>query len=189
MFRYSGLEKDFHETVRPGIVHRLDKDTSGVIIAAKNPSSHEFLSLQFRKKRVKKKYLAIVKGNPAPSAGIIEKSLSRDPHNRKRFKCTDTGGKTACTEYKTLCRLDKYSFLVLKPRTGRTHQLRVHMLSLRTPILGDPLYSRKNPDGPDSGLMLHAYRLKVLLPGEKQPRIFRAPLPKRFKDILKLRTG
>ena len=187
LFRYSGLRTEFQEPVRPGIIHRLDKDTSGVIIAAKNASSHEFLSRQFRKKRVEKKYLAIVKGSPAPSTGIIEKPLARDPHNRKRFRCSENGGKTATTEYKTLCRLDKYSFLVLKPKTGRTHQLRVHMLSLGTPIVGDPLYSRKVQGGPGCGLMLHAYRLKILLPGEKNPRTFRAPLPERFKQILRLR--
>jgi 23S rRNA pseudouridine1911/1915/1917 synthase len=168
------------EPVRPGIVHRLDKDTSGVIITAKDPESLEYLACQFRGRAVRKVYLAIVKGMPPQLRGTIRGHILRDPRHRKRFVHAETGGKPAETLYKVLSSRDGYSFVVLKPKTGRTHQLRVHMKSVGCPILGDPVYGRKDQSFSQAGLMLHAYSLSLVLPGENQERTFRAPIPPEF---------
>ncbi len=177
------------EMIRPGIVHRLDKDTSGIIIIAKNPESLEFLADQFRKGSVRKQYLAIVKGRPlAARKGRIETLISRDPHNRKRFAVPASSGSSGCsgkravTYYHVLKEFDGFSLISLRPKTGRTHQLRVHMAYKGCPILGDPIYSRKS----DHPFMLHAYKLSILLPGEKDLRLFRAPVPMRFRTFIRL---
>ncbi|MBI9100900.1 MAG: RluA family pseudouridine synthase [Spirochaetales bacterium] len=190
MYRYKGYEDEFQgETIRPGIVHRLDKDTSGVIITAKNPEAQEFLSEQFREKTAVKKYMAVCKGNLYPMEGRIKNHLIRDPGNRKRFTWNDEKkGKHSCTDYRVMKNFDDYYFVSLMPKTGRTHQLRVHMLSLGHPILGDPVYSRKDPKHPVS-LMLHALTLSIRLPGEDSQRTFHAPLPDRFKELLHTLSG
>jgi len=185
LFRYRNFSDSFeNESVRPGIVHRLDKDTSGVLIVAKNPSSHEFLSRQFRGKKTEKSYLAVAKNTPNPFQGIISSNIRRDPNHRKRFIHTRTGGKSALTNYKTLMSNKGFSFLILKPKTGRTHQLRVHLKSIGCPILGDPVYSRKNNTYPEARLMLHAYTLKIFLPGIHEKQTFRAPLPADMKAVI-----
>ena len=171
---------------RPGIVHRLDKDTSGVIIAAKNSETREFLSEQFRRRNVRKRYLAVVCGAPPVDRGRIDTWIARDPHNRKRFTCLMQGsgasrGKRALTLYRKIRLIDGFSLISLQPRTGRTHQLRVHMAHLGCPIVGDPLYGGKAANRSGWTLMLHAHRLSIILPGEDQPRTFQAPLPGRFK--------
>lgn len=173
------------EELRPGIVHRLDKETSGVLIAAKHPAALEELSSRFASREVEKSYLALVKGVPGRSSGVITYPISRDPHNRKRFTWKLAGGKEAETEYHLLCRYDGYSLLLLHPRTGRTHQLRVHLASQGTPVLGDPLYSRPDARFPGSTLMLHAFKLRIRLPGGGKPATFRAPLAGRFAGPLR----
>lgn len=189
LYRYQ--EEEFEDSfgskdVRPGIVHRLDKDTSGVLITAKNPDALEFLSGQFRDKTARKRYVALVKGNPRPREGRIDNYLIRDPRHRKKFTWrTGPGqGKHAVTDYRVVKDFDGYSLMFLYPRTGRTHQLRVHTLSLGHPILGDPVYGR-NPGQDSTTLMLHASRLTICLPGETAARSFRAPLPDRFLPFLK----
>ena len=172
------------EVVRPGIVHRLDKDTSGVIIAAKNREAQDFLAAQFRRKKTKKKYYAIVKGTLAGRSGIVETNIVRDRRNRKRFTVSDREGKPAETHYRVLKTWSRCTFVALSPVTGRTHQLRVHMKHLNHPILGDEMYSRPDNALPEVSLLLHAYSLSIKLPGEQEPRIFRAPLPNRFKDFI-----
>jgi len=185
LYRFRDMERVFEEeSLRPGIVHRLDKDTSGVLIAAKNPHTHEFLARQFRKKQTRKTYVLIVKNRPNPLKGIIAANIRRDPNRRKRFIHCRTGGKTAVTEYKTLMSRDDYSFVTAKPQTGRTHQLRVHFSSIGCPILGDPVYSRKDKDYPDARLMLHAYTLEIYIPGNPEKQRFRAPLPEDMKLML-----
>jgi len=189
LYRYQ--EEDFEDSfgskdVRPGIVHRLDKDTSGVLITAKNPEALEFLSAQFRDKTARKRYVALVKGNPRPREGRIDNYLVRDPRNRKKFtwRSGPGQGKHAVTDYRVVKDFDGYSLMFLYPRTGRTHQLRVHTLSLGHPILGDPVYGRNMGQGSIT-LMLHASRLTISLPGEAVARSFRAPLPGRFLPFLK----
>ena len=182
-FGDADFEKDDDDR-RPGIVHRLDKDTSGVIITAKNSAAHEFLSHQFRKKRVKKKYLAIVKGKMQMREGVIETNLARDRNNRKKFSVVIGKGKTALTHFRVLKEFEDTSLVSLEPETGRTHQLRVHMQHCGCPILGDPLYSRKIAKYGEITMMLHAHVLIIEIPvyGIKK---FHAPIPERFKKFIK----
>ncbi|MDR3200328.1 MAG: RluA family pseudouridine synthase [Spirochaetales bacterium] len=173
------------EKIRPGIVHRLDKDTSGVIIAAKDPQALEFFANQFRCREVKKIYLAIVKGRLPESRGSVKGFIRRDTRHRKRFIPSASGGKAAETRYRVLSECGAYSLVRLAPKTGRTHQLRVHMKSLGCPILGDPIYGRRDERFPQAGLMLHAWRLSLRLPGsELQKQSFRAPLPADFQRLM-----
>lgn len=185
-------EKFGTEAQRPGIVHRLDKDTSGVLIAAKHPSAHDFLSHQFAERHVGKLYVAVVKGIPRTLSGVVSSRIVRDPANRKRYITTDsaTKGKPCRTSYQVLHRLTgsekPLSVVLLYPHTGRTHQLRVHMQSIGCPILGDPVYSRKESGWPDSGLLLHAALLSIALPGESVPSVFFAAIPCRWNPVLEL---
>ncbi|MBL7006585.1 MAG: RluA family pseudouridine synthase [Spirochaetia bacterium] len=188
---YAGSLETGNEKYRPGIVHRLDKDTSGVMITSKNISAHEFLSSQFKKRKTKKVYIAIIKGVPLTLKGKIENRIVRDPGNRKKFCCTvdSDRGKPANTEYEVLRTFTlktgvSYSLIRLIPGTGRTHQLRVHMKSIGHPILGDPIYSRKDTHTLPVSLMLHALSLSIVIPGEITYRKFTAPLPERFKKTI-----
>ncbi len=172
-----------HDILRPGIVHRLDKDTSGIIIAAKHPDALEFLSRQFREKTTEKKYIALVKGVFKKRSGVIETFIARDKNNRKKFAVYEYSGKKAKTEYHVLSTHNGVSLVVLSPYTGRTHQLRVHMNYTGHPIIGDPLYGRKSKEFPDSTMLLHALQLRITLPGEIKLRTFRTDIPERFKTF------
>ncbi|AEJ19726.1 RluA family pseudouridine synthase [Gracilinema caldarium] len=171
--------------LRPGIVHRLDKDTSGVIIATYDDAALSFLANQFKHRKTRKTYVAIIRGRLPQHKGRIETFISRDKHNRKLFCATKDMGKHAVTLYRVVRNYGSYSLVLLRPKTGRTHQLRVHMRYLGCPILGDPLYSSRDPRFPEATLMLHALRLTITIPGNKTPTCFKAPLPERFKAILK----
>jgi 23S rRNA pseudouridine1911/1915/1917 synthase len=185
LYYVKNLSSNFNDQLeRPGIVHRLDKDTSGVIITAKNPEAHEFLSNQFRDKTNEKFYLAIVRGYPPKRRGTIDTFITRNPGDRKKFVTHKSEGKNAVTEYRVLKTWDKYSLMLLKLRTGRTHQLRVHMIHIGCPIMGDPIYGRKDNKFPEATLMLHAWRLKITLPGKEDMTLFQAAIPLRFKKIL-----
>lgn len=173
------------EGFRPGIVHRLDKDTSGVIIAAYDDEALAFLADQFKERTTRKTYVALVKGNPPSDKGVVEERIARDPRDRKRFACAATGGKAAVTLYKVVARFDGYALLLLRPKTGRTHQLRVHLKHLGCPVLGDPIYGRSDERFPEATLMLHALVLRILLPGSGAPSTFSAPLPDRFRSVLR----
>ncbi len=176
---------------RPGIVHRLDKDTSGLIITGKNRESEEWLQTQFRDRRVKKEYIAIVAGRPPHASGTIKTQIIRDPRNRKRFKA-ETGtenGKFAHTQYRCIACYGSFSLMRLRLKTGRTHQIRVHMKYLGCPILGDPLYGNKTQLFPDATLMLHSRLLSIRLPGQAAFSEFKAPVPRRFKKVLKTLHG
>ncbi|MDR0557546.1 MAG: RluA family pseudouridine synthase [Treponema sp.] len=174
---------------RPGIVHRLDKDTSGVLIAAYDDDALTFLADQFKNRKTRKIYAAMVQGIPKAASGVIEGNIARDSHNRKRFSVFRDKGKTALTRYKVIRSWEKppnlksggygkpCALLLLRPKTGRTHQLRVHLRHIGHPILGDPIYG--DPD-PRMSLMLHAKSLSILLPGETEMRTFRTLLPHRF---------
>jgi 23S rRNA pseudouridine1911/1915/1917 synthase len=173
---------------RPGIVHRLDKETSGVIIVAKTSAAHHFLAAQFQDRTVRKRYVAVVQGRMPSESGRIETRLARDPHDRKRFTCVLSGGRLAVSLYRVLRTFavgkDVYTYVLLAPRTGRTHQLRVHMRQLGCPILGDSLYGRHDARFPGASLSLHARSLAIRLPGEAEPRTFGAPVPSRFRSLL-----
>jgi 23S rRNA pseudouridine1911/1915/1917 synthase len=183
---------------RNGIVHRLDKDTSGVIITAYDDEALAFLAAQFKAKTTRKRYLALVQGNPKDSIGVIYTRLIRDPKDRHRFTAipdvpgANLQGKTALTRYRVLKSWYGYSLLLLEPKTGRTHQLRVHLKYTGNPIVGDPVYNPlyqgksnvSDKNFPGASLMLHAFSLSVILPGEKERRVFKAPMPDRFKKII-----
>jgi 23S rRNA pseudouridine1911/1915/1917 synthase len=190
LFRCAGLAEGFGpENLRPGIVHRLDKETSGVMIVAKNARAHEALSSQFRDRSVRKRYLAVVVGAPPAGEGLIDARLARDPRNRQRFTCAPSGGRPALTRYKVQRILRaggaRYAVVLLAPRTGRTHQLRVHLRHIGTPILGDPVYGQKDALCPDATLMLHSRSLTIRLPGESAARTFSAPPPARFLQTVR----
>jgi len=176
--------------LRPGIVHRLDKDTSGVIIAAWDDEALAFLSEQFKERKVRKTYAAIVQGCPKEKEGRIEKRIVRSRRDRKTFTVSDTEGRTSLTYYKVIRSYGKYSLLLLRPKTGRTHQIRVHLKYLGHPVLGDPIYGSRDSKFPDSTLMLHAKRLTLVLPPTSyRPSVketFRTPLPERFREIIRV---
>ncbi|MEJ5241408.1 MAG: RluA family pseudouridine synthase [Anaerolineales bacterium] len=163
---------------RPGIVHRLDKETSGLMIVARNERAHRYLQDQFRLRRVEKTYLALVDGRPPTPSGRVEAPIGRDPIQRKRMAILPPGkGREAISEYHTLETFPSHTLLQVHPLTGRTHQIRLHMAFLGCPIVGDTVYGRKKPTLPISRHFLHAFRLKITLPGEHSPRLFEAPLP------------
>ncbi|WP_024654232.1 RluA family pseudouridine synthase [Borrelia persica] len=180
----SDLRYNFQENkIRPGIVHRLDKDTSGVMICAKNLETLNFLSKQFKERFVKKIYIALVKGNFKVDYGIIDTFIDRDKYDRKKFTVHESMGKKALTEYKVLASMRNYSLVALKPKTGRTHQLRVHMKYLNHPILGDSLYSRVDQEFKEVSLMLHSFKLEISI-REGFLKKFTSVFPKRFIDFL-----
>ena len=187
----AGPEED-HSALgqRPGIVHRLDKDTSGVIIAAWDDEALAFLSEQFKARKVRKTYAALVQGRPREPQGRIEKRIRRSPRDRKTFTVSDTEGRPSLTCYKLIHSWEDYSLLLLRPKTGRTHQIRVHLKYLGNPILGDPLYGREDPRFRKAALMLHAKSLSLILPplnnsASSSPETFTTPLPDRFREIIK----
>ena len=166
--------------LRPGIVHRLDKDTSGLIIAAWDDEALAFLAGQFKARKVRKSYAALVRGCPPDAQGCIDKKIIRSTRDRKIFTVSDGKGRASLTYFKLVRSYGDYSLLLLRPKTGRTHQIRVHLKYLGTPILGDPIYGTIDPRLPDLSLMLHAKRLSLVLPNGK-PETFRTALPERFK--------
>lgn len=171
---------------RPGVVHRLDKDTSGLILLAKNERAHRGLQDQFRLRQVEKSYLALVDGKPPTPSGRVEAHIGRDPKNRKRMAITSASkGREAISEYKTLESFKNHTLLEFHPLTGRTHQIRLHCAFLKCPIVGDAVYGRKNVSLPISRHFLHAYRLKIVLPGEKEPHKFEAPIPGDLEQALR----
>ncbi len=170
---------------RPGIVHRLDKETSGLLLVAKNDRAHRWLQDQFRHRQVHKTYLALVDGHPPTPRGRIEAPVGRDPLHRQKMSVLPSGkGREAITEYHTLEAFRHHALLEVHPLTGRTHQIRVHMAFLGCPIVGDTLYGHRHPSLPVSRHFLHAARLTLRLPGEEEPRTFEAALPSDLEQIL-----
>ncbi len=166
------------DTTRPGIVHRLDRDTSGIIIGARNDETALLLKKQFADRTTKKHYTAVVDGIPKLAEAIIDLPIGRNPSSPSMFR-VDPSGKPALTQYKVLDSNEKQSLLTLNPKTGRTHQLRVHMAYINTPISGDRVYGNVKTA---SRLMLHAHSLEITIPTSSR-KVFEAPLPKEFTAI------
>lgn len=170
--------------IRPGIVHRIDKDTSGLVIIAKNDSAHINLSNQIQKREVKKTYIALVRGLIKENEATINMPIGRSTKDRKKMAVIKTG-KEAITHLKVLERFDGYTLIELVIETGRTHQIRVHMAEIGYPIVGDMVYSNgKNPFGVE-GQMLHAQKLEFKHPTTGQTVSYEAPIPQYFTDIIK----
>ena len=186
LYRYPRLADNFADVpIYPGLVHRLDKDTSGVMIVAKNFEVREFLAQQFFMRQVDKCYIAIVMGTPQRRSETIRLPLQRDPAHRIRFAAHEQG-KDAETRYRLIRSFGDYSFIAFYPRTGRTHQIRVHSRTIGCPILGDRLYAKSDRRFPAARLMLHAYRLRIRIPGRPGRMLFRAPLPTALRETLKV---
>ena len=170
---------------RPGVVHRLDKETSGLILLAKNERAHRWLQDQFRLRRVDKTYLALVDGRPPTPSGRVEAHIGRDPSHRKRMAIvSESRGREAISEYKTLESFKSHTLLEFHPLTGRTHQIRLHCEFLGCPIVGDKIYGRKKTSVDIDRHFLHAARLKIILPSETEPRTFEALLPDELENVL-----
>ena len=172
--------------IRPGIVHRLDKDTSGLMIAAKNEHAHHNLSQQIKDRAVEKGYLALVEGAPAQDSGVIDVPIGRDPRRRTRMAVT-ADGRQSRTGYRLLERAGRYTLLELRLHTGRTHQARVHLAWLGHPLLGDAVYGKRSPLLPRH--FLHAHSLAFTHPATGGSLEFRSPLPADLEAALEAARG
>jgi 23S rRNA pseudouridine1911/1915/1917 synthase len=176
--------------LRPGIVHRLDKDTSGLLVVAKNDNAHHKLAEQIKSKTASRKYIALLEGSLQNDSGLVDKPIGRHPVQRKKMAVVVTG-REAQTHYEVLFRFDKYTKIKATLKTGRTHQIRVHMASLNCPVVGDLLYNTKQTGSEAarkklglSGHALHAAYLSFIHPSTQRLLEFEAPLPPDFESLL-----
>ncbi|MGE5578553.1 MAG: RluA family pseudouridine synthase [Bacillota bacterium] len=170
--------------IRPGIVHRLDKDTTGLLVVAKDEKSMKDLQDQIKARKVKRQYIALVRGRIGPDAGTVDAPIGRHPVHRKKMAVVDSG-RPAVTDYEVIARFgQEYTLVLAKLRTGRTHQIRVHMGHLGHPVAADPVYSRGNGELGMTGQALHAWRLGLYRPGDGEYVEFSAPLPEDFRNAL-----
>lgn len=172
--------------IRPGIVHRIDKDTTGCIVACKNDEAHRSIAAQLENKTCHREYLALCEGRVEHDAGIIDAPIGRDPHNRQNMTVTDKHGKPARTHFKVRERFNHYTLLDCSLETGRTHQIRVHMQYIHHPVVGDEKYGHKCKVMNTQGQCLHAYSLTLVHPRTGKVMTFTAPLPKYFEDLLQI---
>jgi len=181
---------DADRTPRPGIVHRLDKDTSGLIVVAKHETARQQMQAQFQARTVSKAYLALLEGHLEPREGRIEVSMGRDPLQRKRMAVLPQaqGGREAITHYRVLGYHDDYTLVEAEPKTGRTHQIRVHFAYVRHPLVGDGVYGRRKLRLPCPRQFLHACRLGFRLPSSGEPVEFTAELPHDLQQVLQALT-
>ncbi len=170
---------------RPGVVHRLDKDTSGLILMAKNDQAHQWLQNQFKSRRVEKVYLALVDGAPPTPTGRVETAIGRDSAHRKQMSVVPAAkGREAITEYHILESFANHTLVEAHPLTGRTHQIRLHMAYIHCPIAGDTIYGYHKSTVELKRHFLHAARLTIVLPGVSEPRTFEAALPAELTGVL-----
>ena len=174
------------DKMRPGIVHRLDKDTSGLMLVAKNEETHEKLSKMIADKKVERHYLAITEGVIKTDTGTIDAPIGRDKNNRKKMAVTSENSKDAITHIRVLDRFKDSTLIRCKLETGRTHQIRVHLNYIGHPVVNDPVYGYKKLIDKDFGQMLHAEKLGFVHPTTKEYMEFTAEPPKRFQEILNI---
>ena len=170
-----------NDLMRPGIVHRLDKDTSGLTVIAKNDSARDYLAAQFKNRTVNKRYLVLVKGRLSPEQGVIEAPIGRDPHRRRRMAVVESG-KQATTQYQVREYLDNYTLVEVSPLTGRTHQIRVHLSAIGCPVAGDSTYGTRSAHLDRQ--FVHAYCLGFRLPSTKVYQEFSSPLAADLEQAL-----
>jgi len=168
--------------VRPGIVHRIDKDTSGLLVVAKNDIAHQALSLDLAEHDIEREYVALVYGRFSETEGVIDAPIQRHPKNRLKMAVI-AGGKSARTHFKVMERFEKYTLIQCILETGRTHQIRVHLSYIGHPVVGDPIYGPKEAIG-STGQFLHAQKLTLMHPTKKELMTFTADMPQTFKDLL-----
>lgn len=184
LYHCQGRLSSINGVIRPGIVHRIDKDTSGLLVVAKNDNSHQKLAEQFAAHTITRAYRAIVHNNFTEDEGVIDAPIGRDPQNRLRMAVTERNGKQAITHYKVLERFGRFTYIEATLETGRTHQIRVHMAHINHPLLGDELYGPKKSPVKTNGQVLHAKTLGFLHPSSGEYIEFDSPLPENFCEIL-----
>ena len=185
MFHCRGSLSGINDVLRPGIVHRIDKDTSGVLVAAKTNRAHQSLAVQLAEHSITRRYNAIVFNSFKEEQGTVDKSVGRHPIDRKRMAVTERGGKRAVTHYKVLERLGKFTYIEAQLETGRTHQIRVHMAYIGNPLLGDTVYGPAKQPFNTQGQVLHARALGFIHPVTGSYMEFEAALPEYFEKLLK----
>lgn len=185
LFHCQGELSGINGILRPGIVHRIDRDTTGVLIACKNDRAHNALAGQLKEHTITRRYRALVCGNLKEDEGTVDAPIGRHPVERKKMAVVRSGGKQAVTHYRVLERFGAYTYIECRLETGRTHQIRVHMASIGHPLLGDEVYGRgKNPFHLE-GQTLHAMVLGFVHPSTGEYMEFEAPLPEYFEELLR----
>lgn len=185
LYHCRGELSGINGVMRPGIVHRIDKDTTGVIVACKNDASHRALAAQLKEHSITRRYYAIVHGNFSADEGTVNAPIGRHPVDRKKMSINEKNGREAITHYRVLERLGNYTWIECRLETGRTHQIRVHMASIKHPLLGDEVYGPGNcPIKHLQGQTLHAGVLGFIHPSTGEYREFSAPLPDYFTKLL-----
>ena len=183
MYHFNEISKK--KSIRPGIVHRLDKDTSGLMIVAKDDKTHELLSEMIKNREIDRHYLALVWGIVSHDRGRIEAPIGRDINDRQKYAVTDLNGKDSITNFRVLERLKEVTLIECKLETGRTHQIRVHMNYIGHPIVNDPVYGKRKIIN-SFGQMLHSYSLKFIHPITKEALSFKQEPPQEFLEIINM---
>lgn len=184
LYHCQGELSGINGVMRPGIVHRIDKDTTGVIIVCKNDQAHNQIARQLKEHSITRRYRAIVWGNLKEEEGTVDAAIGRHPTDRKRMAVVSRGGKRAVTHYRVLERLGRFTYIECQLETGRTHQIRVHMASIGHPLLGDEIYGRGKSSFSLQGQALHAMVLGVIHPSTGEYLEIEAPLPEYFLELL-----
>jgi len=189
MYHCKGALSGINGVMRPGIVHRIDKDTTGSIIICKNDAAHNAIAKLLKTHDLIRKYRAIVYGNVKAEQGTVDAPIGRHPNDRKKMAVNEKNGKHAVTHYKVLERFEQYTYIECQLETGRTHQIRVHMASIGYPLLGDTVYSNRKSPFHLEGQVLHAMTIGFVHPTSGEYVEFEAPLPDYFEKLLKVLRG
>ncbi len=184
LFHCKGSLSKINGDVRPGIVHRIDKDTSGLLLVAKNDEVHIFLAAQLQQQTIDREYLAVIHGNLKQSKGTVEAPIGRNNNDRKKMCVTDKNSKNAVTHYEVLEELNGFSLIKCKLQTGRTHQIRVHMAYLGHPVAGDTVYGPGGKPALEGGQCLHSATLGFTHPVSGERKVINSPLPDYFTAFL-----